>query len=263
MFRCAIRVSALAIAITIVYATSSLAADTIETFDEGAFDTEFYIGAGGFALDRDEQTLGANTVLGYGLLDRFSGYLAFGVETNTYLAEGHSGAAFGLFGTLLETDHFDADLYGDVAADGEAMSEIVATPGLELNFDLRPDQALWGLYARVEASFTGEEKETDDPDAETEYETNRTMNHTFGTYVTIAERHQILLEYYRTAIKNPALGEPRVEAHQFALGYNVVVNDRIELVSEFSAHLPHGDEDFFWGAAIGFVGTIPGAAQEP
>lgn len=64
-------------------------------------------------------------------------------------------------------------------------------------------------------------------------------------------------------MKNPALGEPRVEAHQFAVGYNVVVNDRIELVTEFSGHLPHDDEDFFWGATIGFVGTIPGAAQAP
>ncbi len=255
--RCAL----LAIGVIVLgFAVDSIAADTIETFDQGAFDTEFYLGAGGFALDRAEQTVGANTVLGYGLLKGLSGFLAFGVETNTWLAEGHSGAAFGLFGTVLDTDHFDADLYGDIAADGEALSEIAATPGLELNFDLRPDQALWGLYARVEASFTGEEKETK-PGEDPEYETNRTTNHTFGTYVTIAERHQILLEYYRTSVKNPALGEPRVEDHQFAAGYNVVLNDRIELVTEFSAHLPHADEDFYWGATVGFVGTIPAAAQ--
>lgn len=188
MIRHALCLSVFAVVAVLLFAPGAESADTIETFDAGAFDTEFYVGAGGFALEREERTLGANTVLGYGLLDRFSGYLAFGVETNTYLAEGHSGAAFGLFGTVLDTDHFDADLYGDIAADGEAMSEIAATPGLELNFDLRPDQALWGLYARVEASFTGEEKETK-PGEDPEYETNQTTNHTFGTYVTIAERH--------------------------------------------------------------------------
>lgn len=255
--RCAL----LAIGVIVLgFAVDSIAADTIETFDQGAFDTEFYLGAGGFALDRAEQTVGANTVLGYGLLNGLSGYLAFGVETNTWLAEGHSGAAFGLFGTVLDTDHFDADLYGDIAADGEAMSEIAATPGLELNFDLRPDQALWGLYARVEASFTGEEKETK-PGEEPEYQTNTTTNFTLGSYVTIAERHQILAEYFRTSVEDPANGKFRFEDHQIGLGYNVVLSDRFELVTELSGHPPHDDLDFFWDATVGFVGTIPAAAQ--
>lgn len=252
------------IALSMWISTSIYAADTIESFDVSALDVEMYFGASGLGLDRSEQTVNANTVLGYGLLDRLSGYMAFGAETNAYLVEGDGGIAFGIFGTPLDTDHFDADLLADLSLDGGAMSELTATPGLELNFDLEPDQGLWGLYARGEPTISGRETEESeasaDPDAEPEYEYVWTMNYTLGTYVSIGGRHQILAEYYRAENQNPAEGEPGLEDALFAVGYNVAVHDRLELVSDVAFHLPHDDENFFWGVTVGFIGTIPGAA---
>jgi hypothetical protein len=250
------------IALSMWISTSIYAADTIESFDVSALDVEMYVGGSGFGLEKSEQTLGASTVLGYGLLNRLSGYMAFGAETNTYLVEGDGGIAFGIFGTPLDTDHFDADLLADLSLDGGNMSELTATPGLELNFDLEPDQGLWGLYAQGEPTISGRETEESaasaDPDAETEYEYVWTMNYTLGSYVTLGERHQILAEYYRAETRNPAEGEPGLEDQLIAVGYNVAVHDRLELVSDFAFHLPRDNEDFYWGITVGFIGTIQG-----
>ncbi len=267
MIRHALRLSVFAVVAVLLFAAGAESADTVETFDAGALDVETYFGVTGFGLERSEQTVNANTVLGYGLLDGLSGYMAFGAETNTYLVEGDGGIAFGLFGTPLDTQHFDADLLADVSLDGGNMSALAATPGFELNFDLKPDMGLCGLYFRAEPTISGRETQESaanaDPDAEPEYEYVWTLNNTIGTYVALGERHQILVEYLRSETRNPAEGDPGLEDEMFAIGYNVVVNDRLEIVTEFSAHLPHHDEDFFWGATIGFVGTIPGAAQAP
>ena len=51
------------------------ATDTTETFDVGATDFEFYMGLDGVGLSKYNGTIAGEALVGYGFMDRFSGYL--------------------------------------------------------------------------------------------------------------------------------------------------------------------------------------------
>jgi hypothetical protein len=248
----------------------SYAADTVETYDQGAVDFEFYLGGDALNQPKYEKTLFGNLLVGYGLLPGFSGYFTLDAESDDSLLNGESGYSFGIFGTPLDTDHFDLDLLLDVGMGGEAVGDISVTPGLEFNFDLKPDMELWGLYVRVEDGISGrDESVEDDPstpnvnEEKTKTKVVQSLGYTGGTYFTIAGRHQILAEYYHAQNMNPAPDELRWDSGGFALGYNVGLVDNLELVTQVNAHPGHNHQDATWGAYVGFIATIPGASSKP
>ncbi len=251
--------------VLLVGCTAAYGADTVETYDQNAADFEFSMGIDGLNLDKYEKAVCGSVLVGYGLLPRFSGYVSLSAAADEYLTYGESGYSFGLFGTPVDTDHFDLDLMLDIGMGGEAMGEMGVTPAIELNFDLLPDLGRWGLYARLEDSIAGRDESTpDDPatnadEAEKKYEINHGLNQTYGTYVTIAERHQLLAEYYHLSNTNEAEGELASDIGGFALGYNVMLTDDFELTSQVSYHPSHDDQDEIWGAAVGIIVAIPGA----
>jgi len=198
------------------------------------------------------------------LLPRFSGYLSLGAASDEYLTHAKGGYSFGLFGTPLDTRYVDLDLLLDVGMTGENFNQIGVTPGFELNFDLKPDRELWGLYVRIQDTLSGrDESVEDDPatpnvnEAKKKFVLTRATHHTFGTYFTIAGRHQILAEYYQTANSNPALGELGLDSDGFALGYNVMLADNLELITQANCHPGHDHQDATWGGIIGIIVTIP------
>ena len=242
-------------------AHAAKAADTCETFDLGATDFEFYLGYDGIALEKYEGVVSGEVVLGYGFMDGFSGYLAAAGAANEYFTKGSSGLAFGIFGTVVDTDHFDLDLFlhGGFAAD-----EFGLTPALELNFDLEPDLALWGMYLRVEQALAGRDESTEDDPATADVDESSaryvfasSTGLTVGSYYTVAENHQLLLEYDMSFAHNPTAGEDTMEIGGVALGYNVMLTDSIEMINQVTFDIPRSGEDFAVGVSTGIIVTMP------
>ncbi len=71
-----------------------------------------------------------------------------------------------------------------------------------------------------------------------------------GTYFTIAETHQILLGYSMDLIHKP---EWEFAAGPLALGYNVMLNDKTELITELDFNIPAADADFTMGISAGLI----------
>ena len=91
----------------------SEAADTVETWDVGATDVELAIGLDGVGPAPAERTHSAVMLLGYGIVERLSAYLGTTLEGDQVLSNGRAYVHLGAFGTLVETDHFDLDLFLD------------------------------------------------------------------------------------------------------------------------------------------------------
>lgn len=254
--------------LVISFAGFADAADTTETFDVGATDFEFYLGMDGFGLEKYEKSIYSEVLAGFGLMDRFSGYIAASGGSNEYFLDGSGAMGFGIFGTPVDTDHFDLDLFLDA---GFGADEFAITPAMELNFDLKPDLSLWGVYFRVEQSLAGRDTSTpDDPatpsvnETETSQEYANETGLTAGTYFTIAEIHQILVEYNMSFRNNPDedADEDDMEIGSVALGYNVGVSDAVEWVSQVSYDIPQtDDEDPSWGIMTGIVVTMPAGGK--
>ncbi|RJO65025.1 MAG: hypothetical protein C4523_17130 [Myxococcales bacterium] len=275
--------AALAAFATVFWAWQAQAADTTETFDPGASDFEFYLNFDGLGKDKYEKEISAEALAGFGIMDRFSAYLAFAGASNEYFGDGAGSASLGLFGTPLDTDHLDLDLFLDASF---GASDFAFTPALELNLDVAPDLAVAGFYLRAAEVFAGRD-ETPEPDAaplvceqvenpqggpptliceagETE-EPERELalapatELTFGAYWTVADGHQLLVEYDMAAANNPAEDEDVWSIGGVALGYNVAIHDSVEMANQLFFDIPQADETFGVGVGVGFIFSLPPA----
>ena len=231
------------------------AADTVETWDPGATEVEFYLGYDGIGLAWPGQTVFADLLLGYGIVDRFSAYLGVSLQGDGSLGNGEAGVYTGVFGTAVDTDHFDLDFLLNFGVGGAGLSELLVLPAAELNFDLDPQRRSFGAYLRVGVPVHGENRDSEASD-DGGYRTVFDVVLNPGIYVTFAERHQLLLEY------NMAFHVQSFEAHRVslggvALGYNVVLSERIELITQIYLHVPQFDDPASVGFMTGFVATLP------
>jgi hypothetical protein len=254
----------LSLILLICLVSASYAADTVETYGKGAGEFEIYLGGDGFNLPKYEKAVSGDLLVGYGLLDRFSGYMTLSAASNEYLTDAEGAYSFGIFGTPVDTDHVDFDLMLNAGMGGENFSQIAVSPGFELNFDLKPDMKLWGVYIRVSDGMSGrDESVADNPDTPNVDETNQKMvftmaiDQTLGTYVTIKERHQILAEYYQTSYVHPGPEEPSYDIGGFALGYNVVLVDNLELITQINARPGYNHADGSVGGFVGLIAVVP------
>jgi hypothetical protein len=234
---------------------SARAADTVETWDVGATDVDFYLGFDGIGRARYERSVYGDMMLGYGLVDRLSAYVGTTLSGIELFSDGSADLYVGIFGTPLDTDHFDLDFFLDVGAGGPEFSAFTVTPAIEVNVDIEPDRALLGMYGCVGVPLFGRPTE-DDP---TEHVFVADVVTTVGTYLTILEHHQLLLEYdmlFRTRL---AEGEDTVEVGGVALGYNVVAHDAIELINQVYLDIPRSGEPVAVGFMVGFIATLPSA----
>lgn len=253
-----------ALALILVPAGAAQAADTIETFDVGATDLEFYSGYDGIGLDKYDGVVAGELVLGLGLIDGLSATLGVSAEANERLGAGAGAVGFGLFGTPVDTDHFDLDLSWGMEISG---SDFSLAPGIEMNFDLKPDLALWGMYVRINPTLTGRDESSEDDPATLAVDESKPkfafapgMGMTLGTYWTIAEKHQLLLEADTTLLFDPADDERTFDFGGVALGYNVMVHPSVELITQVYLDIPQEDDKFSVGVMGGIVVTLPSPA---
>jgi hypothetical protein len=257
--------TAIALAAAALWAGAARAADTTETYGVGASDFELYVGYDGAGLERYEGTISAEALVGFGFTERFSGYVSAFAEGNERFAAGEGGAGFGIFGTPIDSDHFDLDL---LLGAGFGDGSMFAAPALELNLDARPDLALCGLYVRAEEDLEGrDDSVADDPatpdvdEAKERYAFAPTTALAFGGYLTLGERHQLLLEYdmalHHGNADAPEGGSELLERGGVALGYNARLTDAIELISQISVDVPNGGERISAGFSLGLIATMP------
>jgi hypothetical protein len=234
------------------------AADTVETWDVGATDVEFYSGMNGVGLKRAQGSLFGDLMLGYGLVERLSAYVGQRLTGNKFFTGGTGTTYLGLFGTAVDTRHFDLDLFLGFDLGGPGYRELGVTPMVELNFDVDPNRHSWGAYVRVGLRLHGQNATGDD--VHPRWETYTTLCAVLGTYYNIARRHQLLLEGDVAWRPLRAPGERELELGGIALGYNVILNDRIELINQVYIDIPHPGspgEKLSVGFMAGFIVTLP------
>jgi len=245
------KLKAIVIVIAIFLFSQTLtAADTCETFDLGASDLEFYLGYDGIGLEKNQGVISAEVVAGFGITERFSALISLSGESNEYFSNGTGGAGFGIFGTIVDTDHFDVDLFLNAGIGPDSFS---ISPSIEINIDLKPDLELAGIYFRVEEMLAGRDESTDNNE---KHAFAGELGITSGIYYSIHSGHQLLLEYDMTVLNNPDKGEERLNIGGIALGYNVVVHKKIELISQFFYDVPQNDERHAFGLSLGAVVTM-------
>lgn len=237
----------------------AMAADTVETWDVGATDVEFYGGFDGLGPQDGERGLYGDILLGYGLAERFSAYLGTTLSASEHFTDGNADVYLGIFGTPLDTDHFDLDLFLDIGAGGDGFDEFTLTPSTELNFDLKPDVGLWGFYLRAGVPIYGRLEQADDGKPQHRRAAELQLNP--GTYLTIAPRHQIFVEYDMALHPEAGEDEHAVDIGGVTLGYNVVIADPIELITQIYIDIPQADEQASVGLMVGFIATLPSPAH--
>jgi hypothetical protein len=236
------------------------AIDTIETFAAGGYDLELYGGVGGLA-SHSGGAAGPSPyghgelLLGYGLTD----WLALCAGTtlrgpDAAYPEGDAAGYLLLVATPLDTDHLDLDLQLTVALAGSGLKELRYRPEAEFNVDLRPNLSLAGLYLRLAVPVHGiRPSESAGASAASTHVDLATI---FGLYLTVARRHQLLLEYDTTYHLRPAASEPPAEVGGVTLGYNVVLNAHLELIHQLALDLDQQGRPNAVGALVGMVVTL-------
>lgn len=251
---------ALAVAVITVWSNAVGAVDTAEVYPPGASDLELYLGAEGLGGAEAEQAIWARGLAGIGVADRFSAYFTVSGQAEPHLADGSAGAGFGVFGTPLDSDHVDLDLLLDVGFGADAFR---VTPAVEINFDLEPDLALWGVWLWLGEALSGRDDSIpDDPFTPMVNET--ATRNTFapvtelavGTYITIAEGHQILFQYDMALSHNPDESEGMLDVGGVAMGYNVLITESVEMINKIYCDIDNVYEPPSWGVSTGLIATL-------
>jgi hypothetical protein len=224
------------------------AADTMETPGEGNVDMEVYLQAGGLGLAAEEQIYGLCHLITWGVTERISPFVGIEEGTNPFIEHAEGGPLVGLLATPLDTDHVDLDLVVHFHLAGRSFLDVQTVPGFELNFDLRPDLALWGLYVAGCVPMGARAGDGRRMDVAVELYA--------GTYVTLARIHQLLLETDIVIDPLPWGGDPVFDYGGVSVGYNVFVHEQLELITQLRVDVPtHGEQaavDLMVGAIVSF-----------
>ncbi len=216
----------------------TIALDTTEPFDIGFTDSEMYFGLNGAGLGKGHKSLAWEHLVGAGITDRFSTMFFYSLESNEFLADKIADVGIGLFLTIIDMEMFDFDICGSVCMHG---AFVFAT---EFNLD----------FKRTGIQLTIEEGLENGGDNINEILFHTALAPLF--YFSITESMQLLTAIDVTFIHNGDDGGT-TELGGAALGYNIGLNNAIELITEIGFDIPQSDEDFSMGISVGFVATLP------
>jgi hypothetical protein len=237
------------------------AADTVEPFPVGASDFEFFVGGEGLGLDHADVTFFSETLAGFGITPRFSGYLAAGGQANGYFEHGGGTISFGLFGTVVESAIFDLDLFLHTGFNDGAYW---MAPALEINVDAEPDLTAWGGYLRLNGHMAGRGNSLallqgslaeGEDHGKGDFAPHAEL--TLGAYWTLHPHHQLLVEWDTSYLFDPGEGERTFELGSVALGYNITfLGGVVQWLSQVSVDLPQDDESVSFGIMTGLIATM-------
>ncbi len=257
---------ALAISALMFCPLQAYAGDTIEALDEGTFEVDPTFTLGNLHDGKPNVSTGIS--VGYGVLENYTIYAGVSYGSEDGLAGGTVGFNIESVWTAVDTDHFDMDFVADF--DFDISEGYSLTPSFEFNYDLRPDQELWGIYARVGLPIYGMYDANEIMQGSSNSDAAKadlSLDLTFGTYFSFGEIFQLFIEggfaYENLA---EALGERELVDPFISLGFNAQVTPNFELVTELQFMLPpdpDDDEYEFSGAiSIGGVFGIGGKSEK-
>jgi hypothetical protein len=237
------------IAAGLLASTPARASDTVETWDVGATNVDFYLGF--FGLNADGGGSFGDIMLGYGIVERFSAYLGTTLTSDEHLGNGATEAYLGIFGTVIDSAHVDLDVLLQVMS---GAGEFALTPALELNVDADPDMRSWGAYLRTHLPVHGRPTHPVTMASDTTYHVGLTL----GAYRALGDRHQLLIEYQVDLHPDPIPEQPGIELGAVAIGYNLRLTDSLELINEVYAEVaPAAGERIGYGIMTGFIASFP------
>lgn len=221
----------LVMAIIVSTTFGSMALDTTEPFDKGFSNNEFYVCFGGVGLDSGDRFVGAEYVIGAGINDRLGTIFSLAVESNEYFNNASLGGALGLYINVLDKEIPKLDFMISFSSEG------VLVLSSEINFDFK----LVGFQLTIEEAL--------------ENGGSLKLSPSTGlapqVYFNIGEKLQILAAIDFTFSRDHS------EIGSTVLGFNAVLNDVVELITELSFDIPQNGERFSSNVGIGFVATIP------
>jgi len=230
----------------IVSSHRARAADTVETWSVGATDVDFYVGYEARGRKSQNGVTYTDMMLGYGLSERLSAYLGTTLAGNGRLGAAEPSFYVGLFGTVVDTQHLDLDLFLDTATTQGPAGTLTVTPAVELNLDADAERQNVGLYLRLSAPFAGATDADAAPTAELAWNP--------GAYWTVHEGHQLLFEV--------VWANAREQAASFgglSVGYNVALSEALELIHELHVNPGHDDEPTSVALMMGLIASLPAA----
>jgi len=248
------------------------ALDTLECFDIGLSDFEAYASFVGVGRPEPDRGVSADVLLGIGILSRLSGQVYEGGEANQAFSEGSGFFGFSVFGTPVDTDHFDLDAgmhvtvgglgNGNDGPAGHSVAEFTFTPFVELNLDSDPEMNGYGLFLVVEETLGGR----DESSYTTLGEEIRDFTLSPGTALLLAgywrpaESHELLFGYDMEFLWQALPGEKKVDVGGIRMGYNVILSDAVELITEVNFDIPQTGEYFGVDFMVGILATLPSLA---
>lgn len=242
---CRLSSALVASAVALLWGGGALAADTVETWDEGALDVDLYMTAEALEAEWDEGSRATDVMVGYGLVDRLSIYLGASHEGVEFMSAGGQRWYSGVFGTPLDTDHLDLDLFCDLSSSRLALGALEVGPALEINLDREPDLAAWGLYLRAASPIHPSRV------------IHPTLETTVGTYWTVWDGYQLLAEVDLTFNPGPDAEGRRVVPGVLAIGGNIGIDETFEFIMQVVLDLPNQGESTSGGAMVGLIVTLP------
>jgi hypothetical protein len=230
------------------------ATNTSESWGIGATDIDYAFNFHGLGAGKSAHHIATEMLYGYGINGWFNAYMGLGLEGNTDFLITGTSPFMGVFATVVNTDHFDMDLWVSFRSVVES-GEFHLAPGLELNFNADPNMQTWGLYMRV-ASTLGPSVSAD-----ARPEAAASLDLDVGAYTRLGRPHRLLLEY-RTSL-GPFLddNETRVDHGSIVLGYNVILSKRVEILSHIITTTPQDDRPWSVGMQVGFIATLPSVPE--
>jgi hypothetical protein len=223
------------LALLAVTAATVSALDTTEPFDPGFTDNEVYVGFDGIGAGEGGKSTMAEYVAGIGVTDRLSTVFSLGLASNEFLAEAEAELGIGLFYTLVDTERFKLDL----------MSSLTSTGAVDIATECNLDFDRAGLQLTLEQGL---------------YNDPATADRISGTttiaplaWYSLSDAMQIL-----AAVDFGIAGDAgSLEIGSLAVGYNAVLSEALELITEVGFAIPQNDETFSAGVLVGFVATLP------
>jgi hypothetical protein len=128
------------------------ATNTSESWGIGATDIDYAFNFHGLGAGKSAHHIATEMLYGYGINGWFNAYMGLGLEGNTDFLITGTSPFMGVFATVVNTDHFDMDLWVSFRSVVES-GEFHLAPGLELNFNADPNMQTWGLYMRVASTL--------------------------------------------------------------------------------------------------------------
>ncbi len=235
------------------FSQKAFSINTVETFNPqtGYFSIDF--GISGMRSKMKSSKVKSKVVLGKGLNPYISAYMGMQLQGTQYLSYGWSGLFMGAISKLYSYNNFSFDLTLEAGLFNDLF---YAAPGMEINFDLAPDQQIMGFYLDVIENISGADIYISGANGNDSVRIFRITPETelnIGYYISLIEGQQLHIRFDQRFRHNPAFGERRYEIEALRMGYNMMMSDGFQIQTEFEYQIPMKREKNRYGFRIGLV----------